>query len=176
MEQFKYPIGAFTAPQKTDEHERAALIEALRQAPALLKEAVQGLNDQQLDTPYRKGGWTVRQVVSHLADSHLNGYIRCKLALTEDVPLIRTFDEQNWAGLTDSLTFAPNLSIELLESLHNRWAALFEALQEADYQKAYLHPDSREEISLHHALSLYVWHSKHHIAHITSLRERMGWA
>ncbi|MEC0486502.1 bacillithiol transferase BstA [Bacillus glycinifermentans] len=175
MEDLRYPIGTFQAPHQTDKQERADLIRALKQAPAMLKKAVSGLNDTQLDTPYRTGGWTVRQVVSHIADSHLNGYIRCKLALTEETPLIRPYDEQKWAGLADSLTFDPQLAIELLEPLHNRWAALFEALTDADYDKAYLHPDTGEEISLHHALALYVWHSKHHTAHITSLRDRTGW-
>lgn len=175
LEQLKYPIGAFTAPFQMDKRKRADLIKALRQAPALLKEAVSGLSETQLDTPYRKGGWTVRQVVHHIADSHINGYLRCKLALTEKTPLIRTFDEQKWSELTDAKTFDPHLSIVLLEALHQRWADLFEALEDADFEKAYLHPDSREEIRLYHALALYVWHSKHHIAHISSLRDRMGW-
>ncbi|QHZ48226.1 YfiT family bacillithiol transferase [Bacillus sp. NSP9.1] len=175
MERRKYPIGTFTAPLQPNKSGRAEFINRLRQAPSLLKEAVAGLSETQLDTPYRDGGWTVRQVVHHIADSHLNGYLRYKLALTEKAPLIRTFDEQQWAELSDARTLHPNLSIALLDALHHRWAALFESMTDADFENAYLHPDSNEKISLDHALALYVWHSKHHIAHITSLRDRMGW-
>lgn len=175
MDQLKYPIGTFSKPLEAEERERKKWIGDLQQAPHLLSSAVAGLNEEQLDTPYRTGGWTVRQVVHHLADSHMNGYIRSKLALTEEAPLIRTFDEQNWAGLTDARTLDPALSLALLNTLHLRWTAFFESLTEADFEKAYIYPDTGEEMKLYQALALYVWHSHHHIAHITELRKRMGW-
>ncbi|MFC8149962.1 YfiT family bacillithiol transferase [Bacillus paralicheniformis] len=175
MDQLKYPIGAFSKPLEADEKEREKWIGDLKQAPHLLRSAVAGLNEEQLDTPYRTGGWTVRQVVHHLADSHMNGYIRSKLAMTEESPLIRTFDEQNWAGLTDGRTLDPDLSLALLNTLHLRWTAFFESLTEEDFEKAYVYPDTGEKMKLYQALALYVWHSHHHIAHITELRKRMGW-
>ncbi|MCY8225864.1 YfiT family bacillithiol transferase [Bacillus haynesii] len=175
MDQLKYPIGTFSKPLEADKMEREKWIGDLKQAPASLRSAVAGLNEDQLDTAYRIGGWTVRQVVHHLADSHMNGYIRIKLALTEEAPLIRTFDEQNWAGLADARTLDPDLSLALLNTLHLRWAALFKSLTEADFEKVYVYPGTGEEMKLYQALALYVWHSHHHIAHITALRKRMGW-
>lgn len=175
MDQLKYPIGTFSKPLEADERELEKWIGDLKQAPHLLRSAAAELNEEQLDTPYRTGGWAVRQVVHHLADSHMNGYIRSKLALTEETPLIRTFDEQNWAGLTDARTLDPDLSLALLDTLHLRWAALFESLTEADFEKAYIYPGTGEEMKLYQALALYVWHSQHHIAHIKAHRKRMGW-
>jgi hypothetical protein len=173
MDELRYPIGRFTPPPASTAQIRAAQIETLRQLPARLREAVSGLDDAQLDTPYREGGWTVRQLVHHLADSHANSYIRFKLALTEDWPTIKPYDQEAWARLADSrLPIASSMA--LIEGLHERWTALLTSLPEEDFHKGYLHPElGRQELAL--ALAAYSWHARHHTAHITSLRARMGW-
>ena len=140
--------------------------------PARIHEAVAGLNDAQLDTPYRPGGWTVRQVVHHVADSHMNGYIRVKLALTEDVPTIKTYEEAAWAELADSRADV-DVSLALLDALHTRWVLLLRSLSEADYERTFNHPEWGL-MTLGTLLRLYEWHGRHHVAHITRMRERMG--
>ena len=173
LEDPRYPIGRFTPPAANTAEVRAAHIENLRRLPARLRQAVSGLSDAQLDTPYRDGGWTVRQLVHHIADSHANCYIRIKLALTEDWPTINAYDEVAWANLPDSrLSIASSLS--LLEGLHTRWVALLESLTEEDFQRGCVHPENGR-MKLATVLALYSWHSLHHTAHITRLRERMGW-
>ena len=169
----RYPIGRFAPPTANTAETRAALIDNLRQLPSKLHQAVSGLNDAQLDTPYRDCGWTVRQVVHHLADSHANSYIRVKLALTEDWPTINAYDEAAWARMPDSsLPIAS--SLELIEALHIRWVAVLESLAESDFQKGFIHPE-RGRSDLATTLAIYSWHGRHHTAHITRLRERMGW-
>jgi hypothetical protein len=153
---------------------RAAHIQTLRLLPERLRAAVSGLNDSQLDTPYREGGWTLRQVVHHLADSHANAYIRCKLALTEDWPTVKTYDEAAWANLADSRLLPIEGSLALVEALHGRWVALLESLSDEDFQKGYEHPQQGRQ-NLAKALAIYDWHSRHHTAHIASLRARQGW-
>jgi uncharacterized damage-inducible protein DinB len=149
------------------------LIESIAATPARMRAAVKGLNDTQLDTPYREGGWTVRQVVHHVPDSHLNAYVRMKLALTEDNPVIKPYEESEWAKLADAR--APiDMSLRLLDVLHERWLLLIRSLSEADFRKTFRHP-AMGEMSLDTQLELYEWHGRHHVAHITSLRERMGW-
>ena len=170
----RYPVGRFRAPAATLPTIRHAHIETLRRLPERLRAAVSGLSEAQLDTPYREGGWTARQVVHHLADSHANSVIRFKLALTEDWPTVKTYDEAAWAELADSrLPIDPSLS--LIAALHERWVTLLESFSEADYARGYIHPASGGKQSLSQGLALYSWHSLHHTAHITSLRSRLAW-
>jgi uncharacterized damage-inducible protein DinB len=173
LDDLRFPIGRFSPPASSTVGVRTAQIQTLRQLPERLREAVSGLNDSQLDTPYREGGWTVRQVVHHVADSHANAYIRCKLALTEDWPTIKGYDEAAWAKLADSRLPIQG-SLALIEALHARWVTLLESLSEEDFQKGYNHPE-QGRCNLATVLALYDWHSRHHTAHITSLRARQGW-
>ncbi len=173
LEELRYPVGRFRPPAASTPGIRAAQIETLRLLPDRLRAAVTGLNDAQLDTPYRDGGWTVRQVVHHFADSHANSYIRLKLALTEDCPTIKTYDEAAWARLPDSRS-AIEPSLLFLAGLHGRFVALLESMSEEDFQRCFNHPE-RGRMNLATNLALYEWHSRHHTAHITSLRARMGW-
>jgi hypothetical protein len=169
----RYPIGKFQRVENVTESQRRAFIDAIAETPAKLKAAVGGLNDRQLDTPYRPGGWTVRQVVHHLPDSHLNSFVRFKLALTEEEPTIKPYDEARWAELADSK--APiELSLPLLENLHERWVLLLNSLTPADWQRKFRHPE-RGPMTLADNLQIYAWHGRHHVAHITALRERNGW-
>ena len=169
----RYPIGQFDRPEFISAGEVANAIAILAETPGLLRNAVDGLNLPQLMTPYREGGWTVRQVVHHLADSHMNAFIRMRLALTEDWPAITAYDEAAWAELHDSI--APiEWSLELVESLHARWVMLLLSLQEADQQRGFIHP-AKGRTRLDMAILEYAWHSQHHIAHISHLRAREGW-
>ncbi len=174
QDNLRYPIGRFTPLEATSPEIRSAQIEVLRSLPETLQSAVSGLNVQQLDTPYREGGWSVRQLVHHIADSHANSYVRCKLALTEDWPTIKTYDEKAWAELADSRDVPIDVSLQLIGALHARWVALLESLSEADFQKGYHHPESGPQ-NLATVLAIYAWHSQHHTAHITSLRARQNW-
>ena len=173
LEDLRFPIGKFSPPASGMPGVRAAHIETLRRLPERLRAAVSGLSDAQLDTPYREGGWTVRQVVHHVADSHANSYVRFKLALTEDLPAIKSYDEAAWAELPDS-RMSVDISLSLLAALHARLVALIESMSESDFDRSYKHPE-RGPMTLAANLALYSWHSKHHTAHITRLRERMGW-
>ncbi len=173
LDALRYPIGRFAPPTAPLSERRTAHIDMLRQLPARLRSAVHGLNDAQLDTPYREGGWTVRQLIHHIADSHMNSYVRFKLALTEDWPTIKPYDEAAWARLPDSAKpIEP--SLELIASLHERWVALLEAMDDGDFKKGVNHPE-RGRQDLGTTLALYDWHSRHHTAHITALRARQGW-
>lgn len=169
-----YPVGKFRPEGQLNYAQREHMIGEINEAPARLRAAVEGLSDAQLDTPYREGGWTVRQVVHHLADSHLNAYIRFRLALTEQNPTIKPYDQTRWAELADACTAPVKLSLELFESLHQRFVILLKSLQAADFAKTINHPE-RGVMTLDHNLAMYAWHGRHHVAHITSLRERMGW-
>jgi hypothetical protein len=169
----RFPIGRFSPPASSLPGVRAAHIQTLRLLPGLLRAAVAGLNDAQLDTPYRDGGWTVRQVVHHVPDSHMNCYVRFKLALTEDWPTIKPYDEAAWASLADS-RMPVEISLELVAALHGRWVGLLETLTEDDFQRGYAHPQSGRQ-NLAQVLALYDWHSRHHTAHIVNLRTRQGW-
>jgi uncharacterized damage-inducible protein DinB len=169
----RYPIGRFKPPAANTPEVRAAYIDAIRNLPAQLRAAVARLNDAQLDTPYRDGGWTVRQVVHHLGDSHANSFIRFKLALTEDWPVIKPYDEAAWARLPDN-ALPIESSLGFIEAMHFRWAALLEAMSEADFARGFDHPkNGRQTLAL--ALAIYAWHGAHHTAHITGLRQRQGW-
>jgi hypothetical protein len=174
LDSLRYPIGRFTPPADITPETRAAQIETLRTLPEVLQAAVDGLHLQQLDTPYREGGWTVRQLVHHIADSHANAYVRSKLALTEDWPTIKTYDEKAWADLSDSRDVPIGVSLLWIGALHTRWVALLESLGEADFQKGYNHPELGRQ-PLASVVAMYAWHSKHHTAHITNLRQRQNW-
>jgi hypothetical protein len=169
-----YPIGKFEWGAKIAAESRAELIAQLAAAPAGFRHAVRGLDDGQLNTPYRPGGWTVRQVVHHVADSHMNSYIRFRLALTEEEPAIKPYDQAKWAELVDSRTAPVETSLELLESLHGRWVLLLADFSESDFERTFRHPEIGV-VRLDTTLAQYAWHGRHHTAHIRGLRERMGW-
>jgi hypothetical protein len=169
-----YPIGRYEAPASLDAGQRGEWLRRIAEAPARFREAVRGLDDAQLDTPYRPGGWTVRQVVHHMADSHMNAYIRFRVALTEDQPTIKPYDQAAWAELADARTLPVETSLALLEGMHRRLVALAETLAEADFARTFFHPE-RGVVRLDSTLGMYAWHGRHHEAHILGLRERMGW-
>ena len=173
MDDLRYPIGHFRPAPSYSASDRSVHIEILRELPGRLRAAVSGLDDAQLDTPYRDEGWTVRQVVHHVADSHLNSYVRCKLALTEYEPTVKPYDEAAWARLADS-HLPIDGSLAMIASMHERWVALLEGMDEADFEKGFVHPE-RGKQNLATALAIYAWHGRHHTAHITSLRARNGW-
>ncbi len=169
------PIGKFTPKQAAlTPEDRKLFIRQIAEAPSCLRQAVQGLNDEQLNTPYRDGGWTVRQVVHHLADSHLNAYVRTRLALTEEAPGIKPYQESLWAELYDARTLPIEPSLRLLESLHTRWIALLEHLTPAEFQRTIRHPE-RGIMTLDSILDLYAWHSRHHVGHVTALKKQKKW-
>lgn len=169
----RYPIGEFEFDGKITRIEIEEWIKQIEDLPELLAVAVSGLNDQQMDTAYRLGGWTVRQVVHHLADSHMNAYIRFKLAITEDTPVIKPYNEGEWAELPD-YELPIETSISLLKALHIRWVKLLKSLTLTDLEKTFVHPDSGE-ISIGKNIGIYAWHGQHHLSHITSLCIRKGW-
>jgi len=173
LDDLRYPIGHFAPPASNTPDIRKAHVQTLRLLSERLRAAVAGLKDSQLDTPYREGGWTVRQVVHHLGGSHANAYVRCKLALTEDWPTIKPYDEAAWANLPDS-RLPIDGSLKLIEALHGRWVAILEAMTEDDFRKGYNHPEEGR-VDLAKVLAMYEWHSRHHTAHITGLRARKGW-
>jgi hypothetical protein len=170
----RYPIGKFQSVENPTDRQRLQLIDAIAEAPARLADAVAGLTPAQLDTPYRPSGWTVRQVAHHLPDSHINAYVRFKLALTEDEPTIKPYEEALWAELGDVNATPIDTSLALLEHLHKRWIVLLRALAPGDWALKFKHPDLGT-LRLDDQLQLYAWHGRHHVAHITSLHERNGW-
>ena len=169
----RYPIGKFAAPQPITKDDRIGAIAALADLPTELRNALQGLKFAQINTPYREGGWTVRQLVHHIADSHMNAFIRVRLALTEDWPTIKPYNEAAWATLHDS-TAPIEWSLELLESLHARWVMLLQSLTEEQWQRGFRHPESGP-MTVEYATLVYGWHSRHHVAHINHLRSAQGW-
>lgn len=170
----RYPTGRFDFSQTVLAERRPGLIDDIRQAPEHVRKAVLGLSDEQLETPYRPGGWTVRQVVHHLADSHINSYVRFRLALTEYCPAVKAYEEKDWAELSDARSAPVSMSLALLVSLHERWVALLSSMVDLDWKRTFRHPELGE-VKLEQTLALYAWHGKHHTAHINRLRERMGW-
>jgi hypothetical protein len=174
MSDLRYPIGKFTFHDPFTDEQREQSLQEIAQAPANLRAAVSGLSEQQLDTPYRPAGWSVRQVVHHVPDSHMNAYVRFKLALTEEEPTIKPYAEDRWAVLADSKSTPIEVSLMLLESLHTRWMKLLGSLATADLKRSFRHPELGV-MNLERLLALYSWHGRHHVAHITSLREREGW-
>lgn len=170
----RYPIGQYEHVGEISSAQREVWITEIEELPVKLREAVKGLTEEQLELQYREGGWKLRQVVHHVADSHMNSYIRFKLALTEDTPTIKPYYEDRWAELQDTVNADINLSLLLLEALHKKWAILLRAMIDSDYKKQFYHPESHLKTELDYALGLYAWHGKHHVAHITTLRNEMN--
>ena len=174
MENLQYPIGRFVFDPNVTPEKRSAALRDIEALPRELRRAVSGLNASQLDTPYRDGGWTVRQLAHHLADSHMNAYIRCKLAVTEKQPRIMPYDQDEWAKTRDVPKLGIEPSLALLDGLHARWSALLASLSPADFQRTFDHPESGVQ-TIERQVQHYAWHCRHHIAHIDSLRKRKGW-
>ena len=174
MEDVKYPIGKYQ-PQPFSAKQLEQWITDIKYLPNHLENSVLNLDEHQLKTPYRSGGWTVKQLVHHVADSHMNAYIRFKLGLTENNPVIKPYDEAAWALLSDTSNLPINVSLTLLFALHSRWVMVLENIQEAEWNRTVFHPEQKKEITLWHLLGMYAWHSLHHTAHITALRQRMNW-
>jgi hypothetical protein len=174
VDDVRYPVGRFKKKDALSREERDAALEVLAAAPANLRQAVSGLADSQLDTPYREGGWSVRQVVHHLPDSHLNAYVRIRLALTEEEPTVRPYDEARWAELPDARHGPVETSLALLGAVHERMVRLLRNLDERDFARRFIHPEGWNG-TIDTLVGMYAWHSKHHVAHVTELRSRMGW-
>lgn len=170
----RYPIGKYVPMPYSDELKEKWLSD-IKFLPDMLENAVLNLDEAQLNTPYRPEGWTLAQVVHHVADSHINAYCRFKLGLTEDVPVIKTYEEKLWAETQDVKDLPINISLTLLHALHARWHMAIKHLSENDFKRAVFHPEQRKEITLWFLLGMYSWHCRHHVAHITNMRERMGW-
>ena len=179
-EDLKYPIGkveqqVFSNKGDFDEQKKNDFINDIRMCPTMLENAILNLDEHQLNTPYRPGGWTIKQVIHHVADSHMNAYARFRLALTEDNPSIKAYDEAAWAELPDAKSMPVNISLTLLHALHERWCNLMSNMTEEQWKKTFYHPEHKRMMVLWDVVGTYVWHGKHHTAHITKLRERMGW-
>jgi hypothetical protein len=174
MTDLRYPIGKFNYNAPLTDNQKIEAFNSMALMPADLYRAIQGLSDTQLDTPYRDGGWTVRQVVHHLPDSHMNSYVRFKLALTEDDPMIKPYAEDRWAELADTKVTPIEISLGMLMSLHHRWVLLMRSLTAEEWKRTFRHPELGS-MTLEKSLAMYDWHGKHHIAHITELRKRMSW-
>ena len=172
-ESLSYPIGRFS-PQTSSADVRRRAVADIGAMPGHLATAILGLNEVQLDTPYRPGGWTVRQVVHHVADSHMNAFVRLKLGLTEERPTVSAYDEKKFATLAD-MQLPVAVSLELVRGLHARWLALYGTMTESDWQRTFIHPEYRDPLTLDWQAQMYGWHSRHHVAHITALRRREGW-
>ncbi|MFL5483378.1 MAG: YfiT family bacillithiol transferase [Gemmatimonadaceae bacterium] len=171
----RFPVGKFSFDTPISESERPQLIAIIAETPGNLRNAVAGLSRDQLETPYRQGGWTVKQVAHHVPDSHMNAYCRFKLALTEDEPTIKTYNEAAWAELADSRRVPIEVSLDLLDALHLRWVALLRSMESSDFRRGLRHPEQGRVLTLEQMLGLYAWHGRHHVAHITALRKREGW-
>ena len=174
MDDLRYPIGRFRFEPAAEEGGLDAQIEAIAETPTRLREAVRGLDDGQLDTPYRPGGWTVRQLVHHLADSHINAYVRLRLALTEEDPTVRPYDEQRWAELDDARTAPVEISLTLLDVLHDRWVRLLRSLPAEATSRPLRHAE-HGALNVGYLVQMYGWHGRHHVEHVLRLREREGW-
>jgi hypothetical protein len=175
MEELKYPVGRY---QKPDVFTKEILTEAIfviEQFPKKIKQEVESLSDEQLDTPYRPDGWTVRQVVHHCADSHMNAFIRIKMALTENNPTIKPYAEALWAELADGKNLPVRPSLSLIENIHLRWIILLKNMTEKDFERTFIHPEKGKQLSLHEQTGMYAWHCNHHLAHITSIKKRKSW-
>ncbi|KMQ72602.1 putative metal-dependent hydrolase YfiT [bioreactor metagenome] len=175
LEQKKYPIGKFAAPERISDIQIDQYLKVLKDFPGKLKLLIGDWTDEQLDTQYRKGGWRVRQLVNHLADSHMHSYIRFKLALTEDNPTIKTYDEAKWAELQDSFTIDIKPALQLLKGLHKRWVYELKSLTNKEFESTFFHPEQNRKITLRESLAFYAWHCDHHYAHIENLKKEKGW-
>jgi uncharacterized damage-inducible protein DinB len=178
-EKLRYPIGKQSEQterdQPFDQQLKSELINDIRMLPQSLEFAIHNLDEAQLQTPYRPGGWTVHQLIHHIADSHVNAYVRFKLGMTEENPVVKPYDQEAWADLSDTKNLPVNISITLLHALHKRWCELLDNTTESEWQRTVYHPERKVEITLWDLLKSYAWHSRHHTAHILKLRERMGW-
>ena len=174
LENLKYPIGRFTPVSIESDEQRASLVRTIAECPRELRAAVDSFSDAQYDTPYREGGWTVRQLVHHIFDSHCNAYIRFRLTITQDNPLVNAYDEAVWAELEDSFSVPPSVSLDLTEGVHRRWVATLENMSAEDFARPLQHPENGP-MTCDGLLQMYAWHSLHHVRHITALSERMGW-
>lgn len=174
MTDLRYPIGPFTPPPAFSAGARQVAIDAIAAAPAQLRAVVEGLDEDQLDTPYRPDGWTVREVVHHVPDSHINAYVRVKLALSEDTPTIKPYDEAAWATMADTQTIPIDVSLRLLDAVTRRWVAILRSLSGEQFAREYVHPETGRH-TLDYLVALYAWHGSHHIAQVAALRTRMGW-
>ena len=170
----RYPIGRFAPPDEYNAHLRESFVRDLAEAPSAFRAAIGGLTVEQRLTPYREGGWSVAQVVHHVADSHMHAYARMKFAVTEDVPTIKAYDERVWANFQDASDANVDPSLQIVESLHARWATFLKNLPQKDYERGLVHPE-RGQMTVDRMVALYAWHGRHHVAHITELRKRMGW-
>jgi len=171
----RYPIGTFSYVGPSDDTQRTQFIDQVAATPGALRTAIKGLSPQQIETPYRDGGWTVRQVVHHVPESHMNAYIRFKLALTEQEPTIKPYMENLWANTPDVNSTPLEVSLTLLDSLHDRWVRLLRSMKGSDWDRKFVHPERAETLTLDKNLAIYAWHGRHHVAHITELRKQMGW-
>ncbi|MCB0730350.1 MAG: putative metal-dependent hydrolase [Ignavibacteriae bacterium] len=175
IEKLKYPIGKFQKPVEFTDEKISEFINVLETLPRNIKLQVTNLTEDQLDTQYRPNGWTIRQVVNHIADSHMNSLIRFKLALTEKNPTIKPYFEDRWAELIDSKNIPINSAVKMIEGIHERWVVLLKSFTQNDWERTFYHPESKREISLKENLAIYAWHSLHHLAHITELKKRNSW-
>lgn len=175
MHPLQYPIGTFTASDRTfTESERAAFIARIERIPSAVRDAVAGLTDEQLDTPYRDGGWTPRQIVHHMADSHMNGFVRLKLALTEDTPTVRPYEQDGWSEQYDVIGVTVEASLAILDGLHARWVSVLRAMTPEQFGRKLYHPEDGE-MDLDCLLETYAWHGDHHLGQLTGLRAQQGW-
>ncbi len=174
-ESLRYPIGRFSPPAEVTIQDREKYLTEIEQLPTEMRKVVAGLTDEQLNTPYREGGWTLRQVVHHVPDSHANSYVRYRWTLTEDQPMIKAYYEDRWGELPDASSAPVESSLQLLEALHQRWLLLLRAMNDEDYARSLVHPETNKNIRLDTMLALYAWHGQHHVAHIQSLKDRMNW-
>ncbi len=175
MKDPRYPIGPFVAPEEISKQDRDNWIQSISRLPAALKEAVHSWNDEQLNTPYREGGWTVKSLLHHIADSHMNSIIRFKLGLTENNPRIKTYDQDGWSELYDSKQIDPSVSLSLLEAIHTRFVCLLKNMTDEEFRRTIFHPEMNKSISLEKMLALYGWHSEHHLAQILELKKEKKW-
>lgn len=176
IEQLKYPIGKFKMQDIVTSETIEKFISVIELFPARLKAEVENLTNEQLDTPYRTDGWTIRQVVNHCADSHMNGLTRHKLLLTEDKPTIKPYMENLWAELADSKAMPIDPALQIIEGVHKRWTVLLKSLSKDDMKRTYIHPEHRKEFTFTESIALYAWHCNHHLAHITELKKRRNWS
>jgi len=173
LETLRYPIGRFIWPSSVSEQELQEALNRIETFPGRIQKTVENLLDDQLDTPYRPDGWTIRQVIHHVADSHMNAYIRLKLALTEDTPTIKPYDESKWAMLPDSITLHPEISLRLLKDVHTRWVVIMKCMPAESWDRTFIHPEYNKTYSLRQFVRMYAWHGDHHLAHITGVLKRM---
>lgn len=175
IDDLRYPIGLYVAPEEVTESNMNKWIEELAHFPQNLREVVASISSQDLNEPYRPGSWTIRQLIHHIADSHINAYVRFKLALTEETPTIRPYHQDRWATLPDSIATSREVSLQLLEAVHRRWVNMLILLTPEDYNRTFYHPEQDKVITLRVALGQYVWHGNHHLAQIQSVKDRNGW-